>query len=247
MADENIFFGYLVQKINEEMAEYNTKPQKHPFVTISRQHGCNAKEIAEILITKFNKHGRHSHVKPQWKSISKEILEAASNDLNVQVNRVQQVYSQERLNAIHELIVSFSKKHYKSEGWVLNSIANVIRGFAEEGNAVIIGRGSAAIACNLQFGFHVRLEAPFEWRAAQLKKHEHLKSIQQARDSIKKIDKKRSDFIRKISKKNYSSSDFHLTYNCMYFTPEQIADSIIHHMEMKGFIKHLNPPFDHII
>ena len=53
------------------------------------------------------------------------------------------------------------KDYYKSDLKIRTTIAKVIRKFANEGNAIIVGRGGVAITRDIPLSLHIFLEAPW--------------------------------------------------------------------------------------
>ena len=75
---ENNILQYLSQRMEGE--KHANEPG--PIITFSREYGCYASQIAEILCKKLNQIFQSQNKLPLWKWISKEILEKQPRNLN---------------------------------------------------------------------------------------------------------------------------------------------------------------------
>ncbi|MBE0652785.1 MAG: cytidylate kinase family protein, partial [Bacteroidales bacterium] len=116
-----------------------------PVVTFSRELGCPSKKIAQKLMEKLNNSGEKYTKEIPWRWISKEIMEESARELGVDLAEIQYVFEYKQHGVLEDLLLSHSRKFYKTDRKIRNTIARVIRNFAEEGNAIIVGRGGVAI------------------------------------------------------------------------------------------------------
>ena len=106
------------------------------------------------------------------------------------------------------------------------TIAKVIRNFANEGNAIIVGRGGVAITRDIPKSLHIFLEAPLEWRALRTAE-KHKLTIDQARHYAQTIDKKRGQFRDYFQGKGNDYTRFDLKINCMTLEIDEIIAIIV--------------------
>lgn len=206
-----------------------------PVVTISRELGCPAKKIAEKLTEKLNSGEFHNKKGIPWRWISKEIMEESAKELGVDLAEIQYVFEYKQHGVLEDLLLSHSKRFYKTDRKVRSTIARVIRNFAEEGNAIIVGRGGVAITRDIPKSLHVHLEAPLEWRALRTAE-KHDMSIEDARKYCIDIDKKREQFRDYFEGKgnDYTRTDMRL--NCMTLDMDEIAGIIITTLRIRNII-----------
>ena len=163
-----------------------------PVITISRELGCSSKILAQKLMDKLNLSSSFEKKIP-WRYISKEIMEESAKELGVDNVEIQHVFDYKQHGALEDLLLSYSRKFYKTDRKIRNTIARVIRNFAEEGNSIIVGRGGVAITRDIPKSFHIHLEAPLDWRALRISE-KHKMNIEAAKKECVEIDKKRQQF-----------------------------------------------------
>ncbi|MCK9613531.1 MAG: cytidylate kinase family protein [Bacteroidales bacterium] len=234
---ENLLLKYMVERFNIE--KENVKPRENvlPFITISREFGCPAKEIAGKIIKELNQADEKLTNRKPWSFISKELLQKASKELNIETGRIIKVLNDKERSSIDEILNALSEKHYYSDRKILKTIDRVIMDFASKGNVIIIGRGGMAVTRSMKMGFHIRLFAPVEWRVEQLMKTGTYKTKEIALSASRKIDFKRNTLLKIKSSRNLDFEDhFDVYYNCKYLSIDEITSSIIHLLQLKKFL-----------
>jgi len=197
-----------------------------PVVTISRELGCPAKIIAAGLTDHLNTFKKVKSKPHPWRWISKEILQESANELKVDSSQIQHIFEYKRRGVLEDLLLAQSKDYYKSDLKIRTTIAKVIREFANEGNAVIVGRGGVAITRDIPKSLHIFLEAPLEWRAIRVaEKHDF--TIEQARTYAQTVDKKRTRFRDYFQGKGTDYTRFDIKLNCMTLEKDEIIDIIV--------------------
>lgn len=205
-----------------------------PVVTISRELGCSSKILAQKLTDKLNFTGNYEKKIP-WRYISKEIMEESAKELGVDNAEIQHVFNYVQHGALEDLLLSYSRKFYKTDRKIRNTIARVIRNFAEEGNSIIVGRGGVAITRDIPKSFHVHLEAPIDWRSLRISE-KHKMTIEAAKKECVEIDKKRKQFRDFFEGKGNDYTRFDMKFNCMTLDQEEITDIIISSMKIRKLI-----------
>jgi cytidylate kinase len=141
-----------------------TRPQEHfPFITISRQFGCEGAELARQLVETLNERCRPSI---PWVAYDHELLDQVAKELHLSRAVVESLDGQRR-SEMSELFDAILNRKV-DEAVVYRKLAEVVRSLALHGHAVLVGRGTALTTQDLRNGLHVRLVAPFEWRAHKL-------------------------------------------------------------------------------
>ncbi len=233
---ENILLRYMVERFNLEQDE-KKKVVQLPFITISREFGCPAKDVATMIIERLNTEYEKTKNFIPWTTISKEVLMAASEELHIDQSKIKRVFNDEKRGVIDEILNAFSEKYYYSDRKILKTIDKVILDFAHKGNVVIVGRGGMAVTRELPLGLHVRLFAPISWRIQQLMDAGICKTMEEARKVSEQIDFKRNELLKSKSKTSYSyKDDFDVYYNCKYLSVEEITTSVINLLRIKKFI-----------
>ena len=218
---------------------YKEDPAKNiypgPVVTISREVGCPAKTIASRLTERLNKLKREKTKDHPWHWISKEIMLESARELQVDSSQIQHVFDYKSRGVLEDLLLAQSKDFYKSDLKIRTTIAKVIRKFANDGNAIIVGRGGVAITRDIPKSLHIFLEAPLEWRTLRVAEKNDF-SIAQARNYAQSIDKKRSHFRDFFLGKGNDYTRFDIKLNCMTLKHKEIIDIIIGALKTRSMI-----------
>ncbi|MFO7668112.1 MAG: cytidylate kinase-like family protein [Bacteroidales bacterium] len=223
---------YLTDWYKEDLSE-NIFPG--PVVTISREVGCPAKRIASCLTEHLNTIKKGQLKKHPWRWISKEILQESARELQVDSSQIQHVFDYKSRGILEDLLLAQSKDYYKSDQKIRTTIAKVIRKFANEGNAIIVGRGGVAITRDIPKSLHIYLEAPLEWRALRVAEKLNC-TIEQARTQAQSIDKKRSLFRNYFQGKGTDYTRFDIKLNCMTLDTKEIVEIIVGALRTKKML-----------
>lgn len=227
----NILLKYMENRFQSKIID----PKKGffcegPVVTISRECGCTAINIANIMAEKLTvKTGN------KWTCLTKEILERSAKELNLAPEKIEYVFNSKEKTTWDEILGALSSKYYQSDRKIKKTIADVVRGFACKGNCIIIGRGGVVLAQDIQRSFHMKLRAPLEWRAAHLQEIYKL-STKEMLSYANEIDKKREVLRNYFNKKPLPDTIFDVIYNVKNLSDEMIAEASINLIEMKGVL-----------
>ncbi len=218
---------------------YKEDPAKNiypgPVVTVSREVGCPAKKIAGALTDRLNTGEKTKGKDHPWHWISKEIMMESARELNVDSSQIKHIFEYKSRGILEDLLLAQSKDYYKSDLKIRTTIAKVIRKFANEGNAVIVGRGGVAITRDIPKSLHIYLEAPVEWRALRVAEKYNI-SIDQARNFAQNIDKKRLHFRDFFQGKGNDYTRFDIKLNCMTLEPEEIIDIVVGALKTRSMV-----------
>jgi cytidylate kinase len=223
---------YLTEQYKKSI-ETNKKPG--PVLTISREYGCSAREIAEAIADKLNEISSKKEEKQKWTWINKEIFENTAKSLNLKESRIAHVFEGEKKNLIEGIILSTSEKYYTSDLKIKKKIIEIVRSYAEKGHVIIIGLGSVAITRDMANSVHIKLHAPFEWRVEKMAK-KLSKSIDETRKMATSIDKKREVLRESFITKSKYVELFDATYNVMTLSRSEIAESVVGIMKARKII-----------
>lgn len=200
-----------------------------PFITISRQTGCNGNDLAFQIIKKLKQ--RNS----QWKYINKEVLEESAKKLKLNASQIKYVFDTNEKSHADDILSAFSNRYYKSDRAVRKTITEVLRHYAQEGNMIIVGRAGVATTRDLPKGLHIRLMAPYAWRMNALKRRKAFDQTDIA-EFIKKHDRKKRKLIEHFGGEKIGDIQFDLTFNCETFSKPQIVEMVMEAMELKKMI-----------
>lgn len=226
------FSRYLTERYLETLSR---QAFEGPVITLSREAGCPAKKVAAKLASRLTELKSPIAKRINWRWISKEILLESAKELGVDPTEIGHVFRYEKRSLMDEILSSQSKKYYKSDRKIRSTIAKVIRNIASEGNVIIVGRGGVAITRDIGKSFHVRLEAPLNWRIMRISER-YCISTDEALKYAHDIDRKRSQFRDYFHGKGTDYSSFDVSFNCMTLSIEEIAESIIQIIQIRKLI-----------
>jgi len=218
----NLLANYLNKRITEkEVIKKSAFPSGGPVITISREVGCNAVMLAELIAARLN--SRKPAV--SWKVISKEIFQESAKELQMDPKQVMKTLYQSEKFAFEEMLKAFSDKNYKSERKIKKTIKGVILHIALDGHNIMVGRAVHIIAKDIKNALHIRLVAPLDYRINSIMKYNNLDE-QEAIKYIRRVDKERIAYRKALLEDDPQNELFDITLNRAVFSDEEIVDII---------------------
>ncbi|MFW2332100.1 MAG: AAA family ATPase [Nitrospinota bacterium] len=167
--DISYYRDWVAKRENIRKAE-----SKRPFfVTISREYGCEGRQIAESFIAK-----RKADYGEEWTIFTRKILDEMISDDELTMKIVSKV-TKEPLSYKDWFIDSLVPDYLKSpSSKIFEKMQHLIISLAEKGNVLFLGAGSQIITHNLsprQFNaLHIRVIAGLRWRIKRIAKVENI-------------------------------------------------------------------------
>ncbi len=222
------FFDYFDGRHRESI--FNKPPEEDgPVITISRLTGCDARQVAAILVDDMNR----KYGTTKWKWVDKDIIYSIAKELNTNEQRVENFYKGIELSNLSEMIMAFSGS-FVSDLRVKKAIKDVVLSMCKEGFLIIVGRGGVSIASEIKDALHIRLIAPFYWRVENVMKKKQME-IEKAEEYVVDTDEKRHNMILNFLDKKPLNLDylFDATINRSSFSIQEISELIISMYEKK--------------
>jgi cytidylate kinase len=214
---------YMSERLQEDCAKVK---EPGPAITISREYGCPAKKVAQLLTEQLT---RKMYIKGkdiEWRYITKEIMRESAKELEVDPEKIEHIFKYAEKGIIDDILSAHSTKYYLSDRKIMATVAKVIRNIACEGYVVIVGRGGVSITRDIPKSIHINLEAPLEWRVLRTSEKHNI-SVEEAERYTIDIDKKRKKFRDYFQGRNTDYTRFDATFNCMTLSPEEIAQIVL--------------------
>ncbi len=164
-------------------------PETFPFVTISRQFGCEAVPLALRLGEILNERCRPFFT---WLAYDRELLDKVAQELKLHRNVVETIDGHRR-SEMSELFDAILNPKI-SDTVMFRKLAEVVRSLAIRGHTILVGRGSYLITQDLKTGMHIRLTAPRAWRVQRLA-HDYELTTHQAAKKVDELTQQRDRFI----------------------------------------------------
>ncbi len=232
---DNLFLKYMKERSGVQKSPDKKHELAGPVITISREYGCHGQPIAQLLADKLSKRSVKLGVNKPWRMISKEILERSANELKLSETMLKDLTDYKQKTFFGNLATFFSQSYYPGDATIRNTIAKFLHDEAEEGHVVIVGRAAEAITKDMKQSFHVKLEAPLDWRVETVAKNDGI-STTESRKIILEQDKRRAQF-RNYFEKDRPDVDFiDLRINAKSMNEEEIVDLLLSVAESRGFL-----------
>jgi cytidylate kinase len=222
------FFNYFDNRYRESIL--NKAPADNgPVITLSRLTGCDARQVAALLVDNLNR----KYGTTRWRWMDKDIIYSIAEELNTDTQRVENFYKGIELSNISEMIMAFSGG-FVSDLRVKKAIKDVVLTMAKEGFIVLVGRGGVSIAREISDALHIRLLAPFYWRVRNVMKKKEMNE-ETAEKYVLDTDKKRFNLIEAFLDKKPLNIDylFDATINRNSFSIQETTDLILSMYELK--------------
>jgi cytidylate kinase len=181
-------------------------------ITISRQFGAGGRTIGQRVADKMG-----------YSFADNEIIQMVAKEANVSPHWVESVEKEagSKLSRILSGMVSqkwldrvlTDERGYIDEQIYLDYLVLIIAKIADEGDVVILGRGSQYILNDHPDAFHILLIDEFENRVKFLMEHYHLDQ-RKATQIVSYEDRRRLSLYKKLGKVDYDSpSLYHMVLN----------------------------------
>lgn len=200
-----------------------------PVITLSRLTGCDARQIAAVMVDDLNR----KYETTKWRWVDKDIIYAIAKELNTDAQRVENYYKGIELSNLSEMIMAFSGG-FVSDLRIKKAIRDVVLAMCKEGHIVLVGRGGVSIAQEIHDALHIRLIAPFYWRVANVMKKMNME-IDVAEEYVVDRDQSRFNLILAFMDKKPLNIDylFDATINRKSFSIQEAAALILSMYEKK--------------
>jgi cytidylate kinase len=181
-------------------------------ITISRQFGAGGKTLGKILADKLGYTFADSDIV--------ELVAQAANVSPTWVETVEREAGSKLSRAITRMVskplvdrVLKDERGYIDEKIYLDYLVVIIAQIAEEGNVVVLGRGSQYILNDHPDAFHILLVDEFDNRVNFMEQHYDL-TASKAFQVVKAEDKRRLALYRRLGKTDYDDPHlYHLVLN----------------------------------
>ena len=224
---------YMLNRYTERPNAPSAKVEPGPVITLSRETGCGAAEIAEALVHRLNALPEQGTVKEKWGWIDRQILEKSAEELHLDPSQINKVFSDRERGTVDQIVEALSGHYHKSDSKIRKTLQEVIRQFAEKGYVVIVGRGGATVSHDIKRSLHIRLEAPLEWRIEAFAR-KYTSSLDFSRKFIIRRDIERDEFNNRVT----GEKTLNLLYDCVInrsrFTVDEIVELVFRMASFKG-------------
>jgi len=210
--------GSLLEIYRRQGAANRDKFQPKPTITISREFGCEAYPVAELLRQQMEKRTGET-----WALMDKALLDEVANNHNLSEQVLYALGEKNRF--LDEFLSTFSSR-WKSDKDYYRLLSRHIIALAEQGNVIIIGRGASIVTRKMKNCFHFRIYASLAFKQKSIAKRLSV-DISEAEAIVGRRQKERDKFIRDfLDRDPYDLSVYHLVFNNDKNSAARIADTI---------------------
>ena len=189
-----------------------------PTITISREFGCEAYPVAEQLKTIMEE-----KTKEPWVLIDKALLDVVAKDNDLSASVLHSLGQKPRW--LDEMLSTMTPR-WKNEKDDYKLLCEQIVAIAKQGNAIIVGLGSAIITQELKNCYHFRLFASQEFKVRSIARRMQL-SVQDAELLVEKRQKERDRFVQNFLDADAKDNRFyHVIFNNDRNNPAQLGATI---------------------
>lgn len=214
--------GAWVESARRNDSEKGAVTKRKPTITLSREFGCEAYPVAEILHKLLEDKTGGS-----WPIMDKALLEKVSQDHNLSEKTLKELG--EKAGFFDEILTSFSPT-WKTEKDYYRLLCQQIISLAIAGHVILVGRGSANITQRMKNCYHFRLFASMDFKISSIALRMGI-SNKEAEKLIINKQKQRDMFTRDfLNKDGKDLSVYHLIFNNDKNQPEQIAATIMEYV-----------------
>ncbi|MFZ2949165.1 MAG: cytidylate kinase-like family protein, partial [Desulfuromonadaceae bacterium] len=196
-----------------------SRGKTYPTITVSREFGCEAFPMTECLKGLMEKKSGRP-----WAVMDKALLDEVAKHHNLSEEIVRNL-GEKKSRLLDEVLATFSSQ-WKSDKDYFRLLCKHVFSLAEQGNSIIVGRGSSIVTQQLKNCYHFRIYASHQFKVESIARRLNI-SKDEAEGVVKKNQKERDAFIHDYF--NLDPRDlrfYHLVFNNDKNSPERIAQTI---------------------
>lgn len=198
----------------QQLADQN-KPA--PCITLTREFGCQAHALAEALQKRLNARTKGE----PWVIVGREVIDEVAKMSGFTVGQIEK--SENTPASLKAIFSMFLDRTSAEETEIFTHMRRVIRGFAERGHCIIIGRGAPHITQDLANCIHLRLVAPMAYKIDTISSKYGMNQAE-ALDHIDRLQGQREAFVQRfVNERTDNPNLYHLIMNNARMDTEGLA------------------------
>lgn len=211
--------NHTVEQMSHVMAD---KPRLlfKPIVTVSRDPGSGGHPIAQAIASQLH-----------FGFYDEELIHEIAISVKAREEIIRDIDEKQR-TLIDDFVHNSINPEYISERRYMTHLVKVVFSLAQNGKAVIVGRGSNFIVPS-DSCFRVRITAPYRTCVARAVRYENV-PYQRAREIINKVTDERAGFVKQYFGKDIANPKYYdMTLNTAYMSIEDAVSIIIQAFKRK--------------
>ncbi len=199
-----------------------------PFITISKQYGCEGFKLANLLAKRPN---LASPAPIPWVVMGKEVVEEIAEKKGDTAKFVDALNTSCR-SFIRQTIESLLGGR-PTEYQAYETLAEVHTAFAGAGRVILLGCGGGIVCGGVEAGVHVRLIAPLSWRAKKIATERKIDAHEAEAIAVRE-ERQREAFVRDFTGEGVADPPRHdVVFNSAQVEIETVAEAIFSMMKNK--------------
>ena len=203
-------------------------PAVWPFVTISRQYGCEGFKLANLLAKRLNL----AFPEPiPWTVMGKEVDEEIAEKKGDAAKFVDALNTSRRgfIRQTVESLLGGRPTEYQA----YETLAEALTALAGAGRVIILGCGGGIACGGVEAGLHVRLIAPLSWRAKKIAAERNVGPLE-AEAIAAREERQREAFVRDFTGEDVSDPlRYDVVFNNAQVEIETVAETVFLMMKNK--------------
>jgi len=203
-----------------------------PFITVSREYGCNINSTVLALSEALNT----AEDVDLWQAYDKDLLQKIHEDHEVNEMLLQTIDTEKR-KEMTELMRNMLTD-YPPQVSAHIQLIKTIRTLAIQGRKIFVGRAGVVITRDMKQGLHLRMIAPLNYRINRVMEVQGIKDRHEAEKRVKEQDTIRHEFMTQYVKFDaHNPASYDLTINVERFSSEEIVELVVGALKARNLIK----------
>ncbi len=202
------------ERLADDRAVRQLSQEIHPYVTLSREAGAGAAEVARRVGDKLG-----------WPTLDKDLLDYMADQYKLPKHMLKFV-DETTSNWVYDVFGTWLDEHLVSHQEYVSHLGRIVLLAARHVSSVFVGRGIQFLLPR-DLGLTIRIVAPLNQRIdriMQVRKLEH----DEAKKYVAKIDLGRRDFVYRYFHHDVDDSSLYdLVINMKYLDVDEAADLIV--------------------
>jgi cytidylate kinase len=220
-----------IQFWEDSKKEQVSQDRPRPFITISREYGCNVNPMVLELNRMLNEYEGSE----EWHAYDKDLLKKIHEDRDVNEKLLETIDTQKR-SEMSEMLRNMLTD-YPPQVSAHIELIKTIRTLAFQGRKIIVGRAGTVVTRDLKYGLHLRMVAPLASRVKRVQELKDMRDHHEAEKFVKEQDQKRHEFMTQYVKFDpHNPVSYDLTINTERFDSKQTVSLIFGALKAKELI-----------
>ncbi|MGQ9505444.1 MAG: cytidylate kinase-like family protein [Thermogutta sp.] len=204
----------IAERIIRFDAAHGQEKKFGPYITISRQAGAGAEEVARAVGERLG-----------WEVVDKNVLDAIAKSFCLERSQLENL-DESSGNWVRDTFGLWLDPHLISADKFLTCLERVVWMTARKGNVVFVGRGVRFLLPD-EFGLAVRLVASEKYRVQRIQNEKGM-SESAARRFVHELEQSRKQFVQRFFHKNVDDPQcYDVVINVERWGVEQSAELIV--------------------